>query len=563
MLRSVSYSAAREAVWEDEIGSMQRLDIKPDAYSEPHSTAMEDVQDDVEVELEVKRARGGLDGQQQTTSLILHLKRRWIRPSEHSSLLSNYYHFRSRPIPPPLPHPLVSTYDRAVVRCACWSDGEWEGERLLHSIDAPVPPEDRVVRVPHADLSLYRSAEQYETYTSDGGDAFTLVAHIHSLDSKRRYRTYTVTFAPLTLDDQDDNPIIEDVWLNTPMRITLTHTGSRRTVEAHVTSALHTTTYKRLTVQVHAQRVPFAPNFSAIHIQLRAPHSPHLTLTLTPTLIPGVEYSGVTGQLSVGEKHWSEQGEAVYDAGEASEDDEEDETRRVVEFEQQVEVKRWKVAERKAELDDAARRDRMARKEARHKRRAVAASAIAEEESQRMRAEYPKVTDQPTIKPAAAVQPRPAPVHPRHLGSTSSTLAFSIPPPVAAVATSAPPLPRPRPRPSAPLMAPPIPAVPLAMKRTTPAAASSSAPRQDRISAALAPVSLSRWGSVSSGATTSEDSDAAAGEEVADVKRNQQSHLAGPSAAAPSQRRSEPAARRTQQPASATSASSSIKLPQS
>ena len=336
-LRSVSYSAARESLWEDKIGCMERLDIKPDAYSEPQSTGLDDVEDDdVEVELEVKRARGGSDGQRQTTSLILHRKRRWIRPAERPADLS-YYADSASFVRPPLPHPLVVTRSRPAVRCVCQSDGEWQPERLVYAMDdAERPSHPRPVRLPHADLWLERDTSCDGTYT--------LLANIHSVDSQRCNRTYRVALHLLTLGSDDDE------WQKPPIRLSLSHSGSQRSIEARVTTALHTTAYKRLTLHIHAQRIPHAPNFSAIHIHLNSPHCPQLTLTITPIIVRAVECSGVTGQLSVGERHWSEDGEALCGWSEGEADDEEVEEREK-EFEQAAEVKRRRVARMTVDLD--------------------------------------------------------------------------------------------------------------------------------------------------------------------------------------------------------------------
>ena len=186
-LRSARYSAARESLWESELGGMQRLDIKPDAYSEAQESAARSAagDDEIEVELEVKRARGGSDGQQQhttATSLILHRKRRWLRPSEHSAQLSHYSHWQHAVARAPLPHQLVETRTRPGLHCACRVDGQRLSGRLLFPTAAADSALPRPLRLPLTELWLLR----------DGGSSATyrLSARVHGSDVEGRPACY-------------------------------------------------------------------------------------------------------------------------------------------------------------------------------------------------------------------------------------------------------------------------------------------------------------------------------------------------------------------------------------
>ena len=526
MLRSVSYSSVRESVWEDEMADMQRLIIQPDAYSEPQLMEAEEAleEDDVEVELEVKRARGGSDVQQprQATLLILHRKRRWIQPTERSAQLDHYS--PSSIARPSLPHPLVETRSRPAVRCSCQSDGQWQPEQLLFPIEGPDRedrsdhPPYRPLHLPHADVWLERMPDSMGLYT--------LYANIHSVesDNPRRYRTYAIDFHGLTFGVIDEAAGgRDDAW---PIFVVCAHSDSPPSSIRHVRSAVYTETWERLTMRVHALPIAHAPNFSAIHLTLETLHGTPLTFTFQPTLVRGVECSGVTGQLSVGEKHWSEEGDTLYDlADDGSDIDDSDTDEQSDDIERRVEAKRLKLAEKKAELADVAGRRYLqahpATEQQTHAAKlapAVAARVISRstEEAAPRAAKLAKAPAAPANAKTTAATPMPQPAAPRSSPTTSaSTLLSSVAPPATVAAPSQPAaVARP---PAEPFVLSQPPLVQGTMRLTAPIVPFSSLVplRAPPRPAALAPVSLSRWGNISLGNTTSEDSDAS--DEATDV----------------------------------------------
>ena len=506
-LRSVSYSAARESAWEDEIGSMQRLDIKPDAYSESQSMALYAEDEDVEVELEVKRARGGSDGQQQTTSLILQRKRRWLRPAERSALLAHYADAPQSSLRPPLPHQLVVTRSRPAVSCVCQSDGEWQPERMLYPVRKPHDSRCLPLRLPHADLRLEKDSWSVGTYQ--------LTAQLHVTNPQRRGTAYYVVLSWITFGSDDEAATGEEEWQKRPMRLSISHSDESTDILQDVTTERLAVKYQHLTMHVHSPRAAHAAKFSSIHIQIDTPNRPSWTLILTPTVVRGVEYSGVSGQLSVGERHWSEEGAALYDI--CGEDDEEEE--RADEFEQRVEAKRRKVAEKREQLDAAASRkadkasDLTGTKQ-QPSRADIHKSRVLEEPSRNRFAPInsnlsstPPLPGPPTVQPSAAVKPPPPPPQPNAARVTSnpvssffsSVSSTSNVPPAAAV--------RPPP-PVVPTRRVSEPAVtPLALRPSPPVIPVSipTPVRPPPRPAPLAPVSLSRWGMASTGDTSDEE----------------------------------------------------------
>ena len=295
--------------------------------------------DEIEVELEVKRARGGSDGQQKqkqhatAASLILHRKRRWLRPTEHSAQLSHYSHSQHGVARPPLPHQLVETRTRPGLQCVCETDGQRHAGRLLLPSVASDGPLPRPLRLPQTDLWLVAEGERSGTYQ--------LLARVHGLGRQVVYTTYHVAVSALTLGSEAQLDATGDTARPAPpicVAVTTSESPVWPVVE-NVSAASLRCAYGQLSVRVHARRVPHEPNFSQVDISLAGTrHNPALRLTLTPALVRAVEYSGVSGQLSVGERHWSES-----DGPLVLSDDEEAE-RQEEAFEQRVEVKRRKLA---------------------------------------------------------------------------------------------------------------------------------------------------------------------------------------------------------------------------